>query len=137
MRAVLSKTLSALVLAVVASLAFAWIWLQGSLPKIDGEITAKGLAAPVEILRDEEGIPHIFAKSERDGWFAMGYVHAQDRLWQMEFERRIAQGRLSQILGERAYDTDRFMRTVGFANAADRIVARLDAETKANLEAYA
>src|SRR5579862_9895405 len=137
MRAALSKALSAIVLAGIALLAIAWIWIQGSLPQIDGELTAKGLAAPVEVLRDDEGIPHIFAKSERDGWFAMGYTHAQDRLWQMEFQRRIAQGRLSEILGERAYDTDRLMRTLGFARVSDRIVSHMDPETKANLEAYA
>ena len=115
----------------------AWIYLQGSLPKIDGSVTAKGLAAPVEVLRDKDGIPHIFARSEHDGWFAMGYVHAQDRLWQMDFQRRIAQGRLSEILGERAFDTDRLMRTLGIARVADRIVAHADARTRANLEAYA
>ncbi|HUL55525.1 MAG TPA: penicillin acylase family protein, partial [Usitatibacter sp.] len=97
----------------------------------------KGIGAPVEILRDKDGIPHIFARSEHDGWFAMGYVHAQDRLWQMDFQRRIAQGRLSEILGERAFDTDRLMRTLGIARVADRIVAHADAQTRANLEAYA
>ena len=59
-------------------------------------------SAAVEVVRDSEGVPHLFARSERDGWFAMGYVHAQDRLWQMEFQRRVAQGRLAEILGERA-----------------------------------
>ena len=67
----------------------------------------------------------------------MGYVHAQDRLWQMEFQRRIGEGRLAEFLGERAYDVDRLMRTLGIARLAQRIVARLDAETVTNLEAYA
>jgi penicillin amidase len=75
--------------------------------------------------------------NDHDGWFAMGYVHAQDRLWQMEFQRRVAQGRISEILGERSYDVDRLMRTLGLARLADRIVARLDAPTRASLEAYA
>lgn len=117
--------------------ALAWTWLRQSLPTIDGEAKARGLAAPVEIVRDEEGVPHLFAKSERDGAFAMGYVHAQDRLWQMEFQRRIAQGRLSEFLGERSYDVDRLMRTLGIARLSERIVARLDHETVASLEAYA
>jgi penicillin amidase len=76
------------------------------------------LGAPVEVLRDADGVPHLFAKSERDGWFAMGYSHAQDRLWQMEFQRRVAQGRLSEFLGELSYDTDRLMRTLGIARTA-------------------
>jgi penicillin G amidase len=115
----------------------AWLYLEKSLPVIDGELTAKGLAAEVEVVRDPEGVPHLFAKSDRDAWFAMGYVHAQDRLWQMEFQRRVAQGRLSEFLGERAYDTDRLMRTLGMAYISERIVARLDAETRSNLEGYA
>lgn len=88
-------------------------------------------------MRDTEGVPHIFAKGERDGWFAMGYVHAQDRLWQMEFQRRVAAGRLAEFLGERAYDTDRLMRTLGLARMAGKILAKLDAGTRADLEAYA
>jgi Protein related to penicillin acylase len=98
---------------------------------------AAGLGANVDIVRDAEGVPHIYAASERDGWFAMGYAHAQDRLWQMEFQRRVVQGRLSEFLGDVSYDTDRLMRTVGMAHAADRMAARLDAETRANLDAYA
>jgi penicillin G amidase len=115
----------------------AWAYLDASLPKIDGEVTVPGVAAPVEILRDAEGVPHLYARSEHDGWFAMGYVHAQDRLWQMEFQRRVAQGRLSEFLGERAYDTDLLMRSLGLARMAERIVARLDPATRANLDAYA
>ena len=111
--------------------------MQRSLPQLDGTLTAKGLAAPLEIVRDKEGVPHIFAGSERDGWFAMGYVHAQDRLWQMEFQRRVSDGRLSEFLGERAFEVDRLMRTLGIARISERIVAHMDAGTRANLEAYA
>lgn len=134
---VAGKLLATLLLAVLAAAAGAWIYLDGSLPVIDGTVRAKGVGAPVEIVRDKEGVPHLFAKSERDGWFAMGYVHAQDRLWQMEFQRRVAQGRLAEFLGERAYDTDRLMRTLGLARMAEQIVAKLDAGTRENLEAYA
>ena len=101
-----AKIALGIVLALLIALAAAWLWLRQSLPTIDGTSHAKGLAAPVEILRDAEGVPHLFAKSERDGAFAMGYVHAQDRLWQMEFQRRVAAGRLSEFLGERSYDVD-------------------------------
>ena len=124
-----------LALAVVA--AGAWVYLHESLPKLDGEASARGLGAAVEVVRDREGVPHLFAQSERDGWFAMGYVHAQDRLWQMEFQRRVVQGRLSEFLGERSYDVDRLMRTLGMARMAERIVARLDGDTLSCLEAYA
>ena len=115
----------------------AWIYIYKSLPQLDGEAAAPGLSAPVEVVRDSEGVPHLFARSERDGWYAMGYVHAQDRLWQMEFQRRVAQGRLAEILGERAFPVDRLMRTLGIARMAARIVERLDPDTRANAEAYA
>src|SRR5438105_4335197 len=127
----------AVVVLVVALGAAGWLYLRQSLPQLEGEARVRGLSAAVEIARDKEGVPHIAAANERDGWFAMGYVHAQDRLWQMEFQRRIGEGRLAEFLGERAYDVDRLMRTLGIARLAQRIVARLDAETVANLEAYA
>jgi len=117
--------------------AAALVWLRHSLPTIDGQAAATGLGANADIVRDAEGVPHIFAASERDGWFAMGYAHAQDRLWQMEFQRRVVQGRLSEFLGEVSYDTDRLMRTLGMARMAGRMAARLDPDTRANLDAYA
>lgn len=124
--------------AVLLSLAaVGYFHLRRSLPAIDGTAPVHGLQAKVDIVRDGEGVPHIYAASERDGWFAMGYAHAQDRLWQMEFQRRIAQGRLSEFLGEAAYDTDRLMRTLGLARTAARTAGKLDADTRAQLEAYA
>ena len=132
-----AKILAALVFLLLVAAAAAWLYLQRSLPQLDGEVRVRGAAAPIEIVRDREGVPHLFAKSDRDGWFAMGYVHAQDRLWQMEFQRRVAQGRISEFLGERSYDVDRLMRTLGIARLSERIVARLDGETLAKLEAYA
>ena len=137
MKQLLARAAVTLVLAIAAVLAALWIWLHNSLPQIDGEARAPGAQGEIEVLRDGEGIPHIFAKSDRDAWFAMGYVHAQDRLWQMEFQRRIAEGRLSEFLGERAYDTDKLMRALGMAHMAERIVARLDPATVGNLQAYA
>jgi penicillin amidase len=130
----LAALLGVAILVVVGA---AWVYLQQSLPTLDGEIQAKGLAAPVEVLRDKEGVPHIFAKSEADGWFAIGYVHAQDRLWQLEFQRRVASGRLAEILGEPAYDNDRLMRTLGMARTAKRMAQNADAPTRAAFEAYA
>jgi penicillin amidase len=81
-------------------------------------LTMAGLQEPVEILYDSMGVPHIFASSIEDLFFAQGYVHAKDRLWQMEMFRRVLQGRLSEILGEATVDTDRFLRTIGMEEAA-------------------
>jgi penicillin G amidase len=116
--------------------AAAWLYLRKSLPAIDGDVTVRGLTASVEIIRDKDGVPHMFAKNARDGWFAMGYAHAQDRLWQMEFQRRVVDGRLSELLGDLSYDADRLFRTLGIARMAGRIVERMDPDTRANLEAY-
>src|SRR5688572_12480600 len=91
----------------------AYFYLRQSLPQTEGEIRLPGLAAPVEILRDHYGIPHIHARSMSDASFALGFVHAQDRLWQMEMNRRIAAGRLSEIVGAGGLETDRFLRTLG------------------------
>jgi penicillin G amidase len=96
-----------------------------------------GLGAAVEILRDGYGVPHIFARSERDAHFALGFVHAQDRLWQLEMSRRVAAGRLSEVVGRGGLETDRFMRTLGARRAAQANLAHLDDETRAALDAYA
>lgn len=134
---VIVRIVVAVLLAAGVAAAGAWLVLPKSLPQIDGTVKAKGLGAPVKVLRDAEGVPHLFAASERDGWFAMGYVHAQDRLWQMELQRRVASGRLAEFLGERGFETDRLMRTLGIARVAERIVARLDARTREAIQAYA
>src|SRR5436305_14805689 len=134
------KRLGVVLLALAGILLLAgaglYAWLRTSLPIIDGELRAAGLHAPVRIVRDGEGVPHIFATDARDGWFAMGYVHAQDRLWQMEFQRRVGAGRLAEFLGEKAFDTDLLFRTLGISATAHRIVEKLDPATRANLESY-
>lgn len=129
--------LGVILLLLLVATAAGWLHLRRSLPQLDGEARAEGLGAAVQVVRDREGVPHVLARSERDAWLAMGYVHAQDRLWQMEFQRRVGQGRLSEFIGERAFDTDRLMRTLGIARMAERIVPRLDAGSRAHLEAYA
>ena len=112
-------------------------WLsRRRLPQIDGELHLPALDAPVEVIRDRWGVPHIYAATLHDVFFAQGFVHAQDRLWQMEINRRIATGRLSELFGEVALDTDRLTRTFGFRRLAE---ADLDAagELRQYLEAYA
>jgi len=121
----------------VLLLAGFYFYLRQSLPQTKGEIRLAGLAAPVEILRDRYGIPHIFAASLADASFALGYVHAQDRLWQMEMSRRIASGRLAEIVGAGALETDRFLRTLGVRRSAEANLRTLDAETRQLLDAYA
>jgi penicillin amidase len=128
-------TLLAIFLAVL--LAGAYLYLRQSLPKTEGEIRLAGLTAPTEILRDRYGIPHIFAASLEDANFALGYVHAQDRLWQMEMSRRIASGRVAEIVGPGALETDRFLRTLGVRRSAEANLRSFDTETRQLLDAYA
>jgi penicillin amidase len=106
-------------------------------PQIDGTPQVGGLQAPVEIIRDRWGAPHIYAENPHNLFFAQGYVHAQDRFYQLEFSRRIGQGRLSEMLGDAALDRDKFIRTVGWWRTAQEEEARLEGESKAALEAYA
>ena len=128
--------LALLVLAAVAA-AGGYLWLRGSLPEIDGERGAPGLAAPVEVVRDRHGIPHILARNEEDALFALGYVHAQDRLWQMEMNRRIGAGRLAEVLGAPALDTDRLLRVLGLYRRAEAGLARLSPGVRRRIDAYA
>ncbi|MFN0044476.1 MAG: penicillin acylase family protein [Alphaproteobacteria bacterium] len=117
--------------------ALCYIWLRTGLPDITGELRLAGLEQPTEIARDEFGVPLIIAQSAHDAYFSLGFVHAQDRLWQMEAMRRIGAGRLSEIVGGRALDLDRFMRTLGIQRLAEASFASLAPETRAALEAYA
>ncbi|MBI3468799.1 MAG: penicillin acylase family protein [Planctomycetes bacterium] len=112
-------------------------WLgRRRLPQIDGTLNVPGLSASVEIIRDRWGVPHIYAANSHDLYFAQGFVHAQDRLWQMELGRRTATGRLSEVFGPLALDTDRLTRAFGFHRLAQADLASADAETRAVLAAY-
>ena len=134
------KTLRVLALIVAIPLALAigaFFHMRRSLPQVEGEIRLAGLQAPVEIARDANGIPHVFAGSIADAYFALGFVHAQDRLWQMEVSRRIASGRISEMVGPGPLNIDRMMRTLGLRRAAEANLRRYDAETVRLLDAYA
>ena len=137
MRRVGRALLWMLVVLLVAACLAALAYRQLSLPKLDGHITVPGLASPVDVVRDAAGIPHIYAANEDDAWFTLGYVHAQDRLWQLELNRRTAAGRLAEVLGPGAVDTDRFLRTLGIARNAAAIAENLDARTRHALDRYA
>ena len=103
---------------------------------LTGDVMIAGLSAPVEVLRDSLGIPQVWASSIEDALFTQGFLHASDRLWQMEQFRRVAAGRLSEIFGVPALDSDRFLRTLGMARAAERSIPQLCDECKLRLEAY-
>ncbi|MFO7663918.1 MAG: penicillin acylase family protein [Chloroflexota bacterium] len=124
------------VLAVIITGAWFWFTRQAH-PKTSGTIKLVSLQQPVEILRDEYGVAHIYASSTEDLFFAQGYVHAQERFWQMEFQRRTAAGRLSEIFGEATLETDRYLRHFGFIQSTESAYALLDPETKRALDAYA
>ncbi len=127
----------ALLLAPLIVIAGGLLWLRSSLPPSDGRLVLDGLAAEASITRDAHGIPTIRAASERDAAFAMGFVHAEDRLFQMDLMRRAGAGRLSVWFGTRSLGIDRFMRTIGLYRAAEQQYALLSPESRAALDAYA
>jgi penicillin G amidase len=135
-RVLLSIGVLFLVAAVVLAALGVW-FVRRPWPQVDGSLSVAGLTAPVEVIRDQWGVPHIYAENEADLLFANGYVHAQDRLWQMEFNRRVASGTLSAVLGEATLGTDHFLRTLGLRRAAEKDWALVDDETGVILEAYA
>lgn len=114
-----------------------WQYLRGSLPQTSGRIALPGLHLPVEVVRDRHGIPHIYAETLRDANFALGFAHAQDRLWQMEMNRRTAAGRLSELFGPSTLDTDKFLRTLGIHRHARATFEHLDPDTQEIFQAYA
>ncbi len=111
--------------------------LRNTVPSASGSLAIAGLSAPVEVIRDREGVPHVFGRSMDDLFAALGFLHAQDRLWQMETLRRAGQGRLSEIFGERTFGSDVFLRTLDLYGHAERSLAALSPATRAHLEAYA
>lgn len=112
-------------------------WLRTSLPQTAGTISAPGLEGTVAIHRDANAVPYIFAGSRHDAYFALGYVHAQDRLWQMDFLRRLGSGRLSEILGERLVPYDKYIRTLGLMPVAAANFDNASPKSRSALSAYA
>ncbi len=114
------------------------LWLfRSSFPQTQGTIAAKELRAPVQVLRDKYGVPHIRAANMHDLYFAQGFVTAQDRFWQMEFWRRIGSGRLSELFGDKTLGVDTFLRTLGFRQAAEADYDAMEPEYRGILQAYA
>ena len=116
---------------------FGVLWLRKSVQPMTGEMAIAGLTAEATIVRDKDAIPHIIGATDADVYAAMGFAHAQDRLWQMEMSRRSIQGRLSEMFGERTLKTDIFLRTLNLHGLASQSVAYLAPEMRGALEAYA
>src|SRR5713226_7453958 len=117
-RAIRRVGTGALLTAGVAALVAEYL-LRRPLPKTSGRVVREGLRSKVEIIRDRWGVPHIYASNLSDLFFAVGYAQAQDRLWQMDFSRRLASGALAEMLGEPALEVDRLVRRAGFRRAAE------------------
>jgi penicillin amidase len=123
-------------LAVIVSVLGFWT-VTRSFPQTSGTIAIPGLSAKVQVRRDDAGIPQITASSAHDLFMAEGYVHAQDRFWEMDFRRHVTAGRLSELFGESQLGTDEFIRTLGWRRVAEQEVKRLDKTTLSYYQAYA
>lgn len=119
-----------------AGLAALLLYLRLSQPETSGEVKLPGLFQQVEIVRDAHGLPHIFATNEQDAFRALGYLHASDRMAQMEVQRRIGAGRAAEVVGPLALPIDRFMRTLGLYAQAEAAYADLPAEARVAIDAY-
>ncbi|WP_138464922.1 penicillin acylase family protein [Poseidonocella sp. HB161398] len=126
-----------LALACALVLGLAWYLVTRSLPDYDDSFTLEGISAPVEIVRDTYAVPHVVGATDEDVYFGLGFAHAQDRLWQMTMFRRTAQGRLSELFGERTASVDDLILRLGLYRAAEASLAAQTPETRRALEAYA
>ncbi len=123
-------------LSVLALVTLYW-FASRSIPDYSADLSVSGLLEPIEIVRDNANVPHVFGASDRDVYYGLGFAHAQDRLWQMITLRRTVQGRLSEIFGSRTLQIDTLMRRLDLYNLAVRSLPEQDAYTLAALEAYA
>ncbi len=112
------------------------VYIWRTLPTLDGEWHVPGLTQAVQVLRDDADVTHIRAQTPQDAWFALGHVHAQERSWQLAFNRRIMHGTLSEILGPATLETDRLMRTLDIMGAAERQYRNLPDPAREALQRY-
>ncbi len=115
---------------------FAVHTVRASFPQTSGEVSVPGLGAPVTVVRNDLGIPDIYADTIPDLFFAQGYVHAQDRFWEMDVRRHITAGRLSEMFGESQVSTDAFLRTLGWRRIAEQEIPLLTERSRQILDAY-
>lgn len=132
----IARILFLALVAVLVSGGFISVHLLRGMPQLDGTLRLQSLAAPVHISRDASDVTHIQAGSALDAWRAMGFVHAQERGWQMAFNRRLMRGELSEILGQATLDTDKLMRTLGIIPMARQQLQGLSPATQSALQAY-
>ena len=134
----ITRTLGVALGAATGLLGAGYYWLlRRPLARTQGTLHLPGLQDEVEVLRDRWGVPHIYAQNNHDLLFAQGFVHAQDRLWQMDFQRRLVAGRLSEVIGKPTIQADRWIRILGMRRVAEQEVALIDPAVRADLEAYA
>lgn len=126
-----------LMIGFVGAAVLAWYFAVRSLPDYDAQLALPGIEQRVEIVRTTENVPHILATTDHDAFFALGFAHAQDRLFQMVVLRRAAQGRLAEMFGERAYAADDLSRRLGLWRNAEASLEAQDEPTRAALQAYA
>jgi len=131
MMKILKKVLLAILGVLILGVFAAFLYLQYLKPSYEGEIKLKNLSQTTEVYFDEFAVPHIFAQTQEDAYIALGYLHAQERLWQMELIRRIAPGRLSEILGEDLLKTDMFFSGLGIEEASEQAISNLDKNSPA------
>lgn len=124
-------------LAALGFVGLVWYVFYRTSARAEGELQMSGLDGPIEIVRDRWGVPHIYAGTRRDAYFAQGFVHAQDRFFQMDYARRLGHGTLAEVFGPAALQADRWSRVLGFGRAVRQDLAQLDAGEVAVLEAYA
>ena len=130
---IIKKILLTILVIIVLVITASYFWLRSTAPDYSGNINIKGLKSKVEVIFDDYGVPHIYADNSHDAYLALGYVHAQERLFQMEMIRRVTSGRLSELLGEKFVSTDKTMLTLGIRDMAKRSADKFFADSN---EAY-
>lgn len=135
-RTVFGVLAGVVVLAVAAALFLVWT-VQRSFPQTSGELVLNGLHAQVTVQRDDRGIPTVTADDAHDLFYAQGFVHAQDRFWEMDFRRHVTSGRVAELFGASQVATDKFLRTLDWHGIAEKEVAAMDPTTRGYYQAYA
>ena len=136
MKRILLILLTVLILIVIVVIgAGVYLWRR-ALPDVGGDVVAAGISKPVEIIRDRWGVPHIFAGNDRDAYYALGWTMAQERLFQMDLVRRVANGRLAEMMGPDVIEVDRLFRTVNIPGHARRMATTAEPKVREALEAY-
>src|SRR5437588_2368619 len=130
------RMLGGVLLLVLLVAGGSYLYLLSSLPQLDGRIVVRGLSGEVRIARDADGVPLITAGSDEDAAFGLGFAHAQDRLFQMELQRRYGTGRLAEIFGSQALAVDRQMRVLGLYRSAAAAFPKLPDPVRRALDAY-